>query len=231
MPAFKNIAFILGLFLPLLLCGFDLFDRYGLSLPLVSRVFSGNSSSYLIYVKKEKYKLFIINRKREVVKVFDVAVGRKENFQRKAYQGDNGTPEGLYFVNEVLSSAADPKSGPYQRLKYMNSVYFRAGEGHFLWGRPDQDAGTNVYGPRFFGINYPNDDDMKYYYEQARKGLIPRGPRGTIRGPGSGLAIHGTNDPVSIGRMISSGCVRLKNEDVVLLDEYIREGTPVYIER
>ncbi|MDD5066589.1 MAG: L,D-transpeptidase [bacterium] len=195
------------------------------------RVFSASYSPYMIYVKKSKYRLFVVNRKWEVLKVLDIAVGRKENFERKVHQGDNGTPEGYYFVNEILSQDADIKSESYQKLKYMNSIYFKAKEGHFLWGKPDTDAGYRVYGPRYFGIDFPNQDDLRMYNEFLRKGLIPRDQNNRYRGQGTGLAIHGTNDPVSVSHRISSGCVRLRNEDVVLLDPFIEMGTPVYIEK
>lgn len=46
---------------------------------------------------------------------------------------------------------------------------------------------------------------------------------------GDGYAIHGTNVPSSIGRSVSHGCVRLRNEDIARLWEMVAVGTPVYI--
>jgi hypothetical protein len=46
---------------------------------------------------------------------------------------------------------------------------------------------------------------------------------------GDGYGIHGTNDPESIGRSASHGCVRLRNEDIATLYEMVEVGTPVYI--
>jgi lipoprotein-anchoring transpeptidase ErfK/SrfK len=49
-------------------------------------------------------------------------------------------------------------------------------------------------------------------------------PRGVAEGAGNPLAmylgdtqfrIHGTNDPTTIGKKVSSGCVRLTNEEVI----------------
>ncbi|MCC3374382.1 L,D-transpeptidase [Cohnella sp. REN36] len=41
--------------------------------------------------------------------------------------------------------------------------------------------------------------------------------------------IHGTNDPSSIGRMVSHGCIRMYNEDVLKLASLVPIGTRVTI--
>jgi hypothetical protein len=46
---------------------------------------------------------------------------------------------------------------------------------------------------------------------------------------GDGYGIHGTNAPESIGRSVSHGCVRLRNEDIEKLYDMVPIGTPVYI--
>lgn len=46
---------------------------------------------------------------------------------------------------------------------------------------------------------------------------------------GDGYGIHGTNAPETIGRSVSHGCVRLKNEDIEKLYDMVPVGTPVYI--
>lgn len=46
---------------------------------------------------------------------------------------------------------------------------------------------------------------------------------------GNGYAIHGTNQPETVGRAVSHGCVRLRNEDVAKLYAMVAVGTPVYI--
>ena len=49
-------------------------------------------------------------------------------------------------------------------------------------------------------------------------------------GPGQ-LGIHGTNDPSTIGTEVSSGCVRMTNEDITRMVEEleIRSGVPVEV--
>lgn len=46
---------------------------------------------------------------------------------------------------------------------------------------------------------------------------------------GRTFGIHGTNDPTSIGKKISQGCIRLQNEAVESLYDYIPLGTKVLV--
>lgn len=71
--------------------------------------------------------------------------------------------------------------------------------------------------------------------EPGRSEVIPSGsPRNPMGAAAMGLdrgnyAIHGTNDPSSIGGYVSQGCIRMHNQDV--LDLYYRApvGTPVIV--
>jgi SH3-like domain-containing protein len=54
-------------------------------------------------------------------------------------------------------------------------------------------------------------------------GLSVHGDNGRTYG------IHGTNNPGSIGKHVSHGCVRMYNQDVIELYNTIYEGTPVWI--
>lgn len=46
---------------------------------------------------------------------------------------------------------------------------------------------------------------------------------------GERVMIHGTNDPKSIGRRVSHGCIRLPNDMLALLWKEVGVGTEVYI--
>jgi hypothetical protein len=46
---------------------------------------------------------------------------------------------------------------------------------------------------------------------------------------GGGYGIHGTNAPSSIGRSVSHGCIRLRNEDIEALYRLVPVGSPVYV--
>jgi lipoprotein-anchoring transpeptidase ErfK/SrfK len=57
-----------------------------------------------------------------------------------------------------------------------------------------------------------------------------KGVLGTHRlNMGDGYALHGTDHPESIGRSVSHGCVRLRNEDIETLYQMVSVGTPVFI--
>jgi len=72
----------------------------------------------------------------------------------------------------------------------------------------------------------------------ARQPYLPRYMAG---GPGNPLGaramylgstiyrIHGTNDPATIGHRVSSGCIRLTNEDVSDLYSRVNVGTKVVV--
>jgi L,D-transpeptidase ErfK/SrfK len=47
--------------------------------------------------------------------------------------------------------------------------------------------------------------------------------------PWGGYGIHGTNNPKSIGKAVSHGCVRMYNTDVIEVYERTPVGTPVTI--
>lgn len=77
-------------------------------------------------------------------------------------------------------------------------------------------------------------DPTYYPPDWGKRGLkpIPPGPRNPVGTRWLGLAIkgygiHGTNDPSSIGRAESAGCIRMLNTDVEELSDLVRVGTPV----
>ncbi len=56
----------------------------------------------------------------------------------------------------------------------------------------------------------------------------PLGARALYLGS-SMYRIHGTNQPWSIGQNVSSGCIRMMNQDVIDLYQRVKVGTPVEI--
>ena len=58
----------------------------------------------------------------------------------------------------------------------------------------------------------------------------PLGARAMYLG-GSLYRIHGSNEPETIGQAVSSGCIRMLNEDVVDLYERVKVGTKVVVLR
>jgi hypothetical protein len=58
----------------------------------------------------------------------------------------------------------------------------------------------------------------------------PLGARAMYLG-GTEYRIHGTNDPTTIGKQVSSGCIRLTNDDVINLYDRVQVGTKVIVLR
>lgn len=77
----------------------------------------------------------------------------------------------------------------------------------------------------------------QYVLEETGRDLpavVPPGPdnplgKYAMRLSMGNYLIHGTNQPWSIGKFVSSGCIRLHNEDVEQLFQMVTVGTPVYI--
>ncbi|PKM77413.1 MAG: hypothetical protein CVU90_07285 [Firmicutes bacterium HGW-Firmicutes-15] len=65
------------------------------------------------------------------------------------------------------------------------------------------------------------------------KSVDPGGPFGArwmrLSVPWGSYGIHGTNNPSSIGKAVSHGCIRLYNENVIELYDRVWVGTPVSI--
>ena len=56
----------------------------------------------------------------------------------------------------------------------------------------------------------------------------PLGARAMYLG-GTEYRIHGTNDPTTIGKQVSSGCIRLTNDDVINLYNRVQVGAKVIV--
>jgi lipoprotein-anchoring transpeptidase ErfK/SrfK len=80
------------------------------------------------------------------------------------------------------------------------------------WHPPAQMIARQPYLPRFMAGGPGN----------------PLGARAMYLGS-SEYRIHGTNDPTTIGKFVSSGCIRLTNEDVADLFSRVDVGTKVVV--
>lgn len=194
----------------------------------VARAFRNWKGGYILYASKEKFFLYVYNRNLKVVAQYPIAYGINPDRGTKLYAGDNRTPEGTYSINEILSIDADRDSPSYRKMKKINQVYFRARDGHFKYGHPRVDLGDNVYGPRYYALDFPHNRDRERYQKALDGGKIPFSG-GKPYPLGGGIAIHGNNDERSIGHLASSGCLRMYNNDIIELERYIAIGTPVII--
>ncbi len=82
-------------------------------------------------------------------------------------------------------------------------------------------------------VGKPTTPTPKGSFHIVNKAVNPGGPFGVrwmgISAPGGGYGIHGTNNPGSIGKSISHGCVRMFNQDVTELYNLVPVGTAVNI--
>ncbi|WP_242848761.1 L,D-transpeptidase family protein [Syntrophomonas palmitatica] len=66
----------------------------------------------------------------------------------------------------------------------------------------------------------------------VQKTMNPGGPFGArwmrLSVPWGGYGIHGTNNPKSIGKAVSHGCIRMYNKDVIEIYDLTPIGTPVH---
>ena len=82
------------------------------------------------------------------------------------------------------------------------------------------------------------DADRRDQEAHGRAGLCRPGPQNPMGARAMYLfegnkdtlyRIHGTNQPEYIGQAISSGCIRMTNEDVIDLYKRVKQGTVVVV--
>ena len=127
-----------------------------------------------IKIVKNEHRLYVMEDDK-VIKDYEVAVGKNQG--QKERVGDNRTPEGQFFVQQVQCASC--------------------------WTHDFKDAKgviKNSYGPWFI----------------------------RLKTGWSGIGIHGTHNPLSIGSNATEGCIRLHNKDLVELNKlYIKIELPV----
>lgn len=130
---------------------------------------------------------------------------------------------------------------PGQRFLYYimdngSAVRYGVGVGRagFAWSGEAQIAMKRRW-PRWVP-----PEEMAYRDANAMKWVngMPGGPENPLgaralylyaNGVDTLFRIHGTNDPSSIGKAMSSGCIRMLNEDVADLFERVDKGTKVVV--
>jgi|SRR5579862_2624652 len=115
--------------------------------------------------------------------------------------------------------------GPGEAIRYPVGV----GRAGMQW------SGTSVIAAKYVQPDWAPPPDIRR--ENPR--LPPLIPGGSAHNPmgvaamtlaGTDYAIHGTNEPRSIGHFVSHGCIRMFNEDVQDLFARVGVGTPVVVQ-
>jgi lipoprotein-anchoring transpeptidase ErfK/SrfK len=97
-------------------------------------------------------------------------------------------------------------------------------------------TGRAVVEGKYIAPDWSPPDDIKREHPDLPDlipGGSPRNPMGAaaLTLKGGEYAIHGTNNPASIGRFVSYGCIRMLNRDIRTLYRLVAVGTPVIVER
>jgi lipoprotein-anchoring transpeptidase ErfK/SrfK len=152
--------------------------------------------------------------------------------------GESQTLDPRYFKQEVSYDGKEPPGtiiiNTPERLLYLVEGGGRALRYGIGVGRPGFTwAGVhNITSKREWPDWTPPDDMLK------RRPDLPRHMEGGPENPlgaramyiGSTLyRIHGSNEPWTIGTQVSSGCIRMRNEDVIDLYERVKVGAKVVV--
>jgi lipoprotein-anchoring transpeptidase ErfK/SrfK len=92
---------------------------------------------------------------------------------------------------------------------------------------------NRVYKTYPIAVGKPATPTPKGTFKIVNKAINPGGPFGVrwlgLNAPNGDYGIHGTNNPSSIGKNVSNGCIRLFNKDVLELSKLVSIGTSVKI--
>lgn len=90
-----------------------------------------------------------------------------------------------------------------------------------------------VYKTYKVAVGKPSTPTPKGTFKIINRAINPGGPFGTrwlgLNAPYGDYGIHGTNNPYSIGKNISNGCLRMFNNQVIELSKFVSIGTVVTI--
>lgn len=92
---------------------------------------------------------------------------------------------------------------------------------------------NRVYKNYLVAVGKPTTPTPRGTFRIINRAVNPGGPFGVrwlgLNAPNGDYGIHGTNDPASIGRNVSNGCVRMYNRDVLEVSNLVPIGTMVTI--
>ncbi|MBX9844539.1 MAG: L,D-transpeptidase [Xanthobacteraceae bacterium] len=143
---------------------------------------------------------------------------------------------------EVVAFQAEASPGTIIVRTNERRLYLVLGEGRAL----SYPVGVGRAGRQWAGRSFisgkhvkpawaPPPDIAKARPNLARvhEGGSPSNPMGAaaLTLSGGDYAIHGTNDPSSIGGFVSYGCIRMYNQDITDLYGRVGIGTPVIVTR
>lgn len=173
---------------------------------------------------------------------FQIFGGMGNGSNQKAAYEYSDIPESLRsreidFASPLVPGSILVKTG-VRRLYYIlpggRAIEYKVGVGRegFTW------SGTNQVSRKAEWPDWRPPPEM--IRREARRGhklpaLMPGGPANPLGARAiyigdTEFRIHGTTQPWSIGRAMSSGCIRMMNEEVIDLYERVQIGAQVVVE-
>ncbi len=219
---------------------------------------AGYGKHYFLYADKENNAMWLMNSKFKKIKEYIIATGKEkgDKLYRGDFRTPAGvykiTAIYSYYKPFYLKKkkkeleALEKNTNKYKKalkqynkllkeyrrgkdmMNGLNSIYLSAEDGHYKYGTK-KSLGKNAYGPVFIRISYPEKRDIEIYEKAKKEGGVPRGKDGRYPGPGGSIAIHGTNDPPSLGHNASAGCIRMRNSEIKELLDYVEKGMIIII--
>jgi lipoprotein-anchoring transpeptidase ErfK/SrfK len=158
-----------------------------------------------------------------------------------ASRSADGRPQASAIAREVVSYGAIYAPGTVVISTSERRLYYILGGGQAIRygvgvGRP----GFEWAGSRYIAHKREWPDWTPPAQMLRRRPDLPRHMEGGLANPlgaramylsGTLYRIHGSNEPWSIGQAVSSGCIRMTNDDVVDLYDRVRVGTRVVVTR
>ncbi|WP_442755337.1 L,D-transpeptidase [Methylocystis sp. JAN1] len=158
-----------------------------------------------------------------------------------APQGAQGRPQAVAIPREIVASPGSYAPGTVVINTSERRLYYVLGNGQAVRygvgvGRP----GFEWAGVRYISSKREWPDWTPPAQMLRRRPDLPRHMEGGINNPlgaramylsGTLYRIHGSNEPETIGQAVSSGCIRMTNDDVTDLYDRVKVGTKVVVTR
>jgi lipoprotein-anchoring transpeptidase ErfK/SrfK len=173
----------------------------------------------------------------ELTSVKDIKPGSETAFQvaneLEEQSETQGSPPAQSGAPRNVSAKIDTKTnmlGVFENEKLIAAYPVTIGSAHTASPIGDWKVRGIAKLPRF---RY-DKEMLEHGQRSGHFYMLPPGPRNPvgvmwISLNKKGIGIHGTNDPASIGKAVSHGCIRLANWDVVRLATKIKAGDNVSI--
>jgi len=140
---------------------------------------------------------------------------------------------------KIVAFASDAAPGSIVILTKQNALYYILGQGRAVkfrvaTARPGFEwSGTHQVSFKTEWPEWRPPEQMRRRHPELPAYMAggpenPLGARAIYLGS-SIYRIHGTNEPQSIGKSASSGCIRMLNEDVMELYSHVRLGAVVMV--